>query len=109
MRIPAPIGRYARSVGIMRPVPGEGFEFRQVGKKGTDERSSRSGTMLNGSWPGWFAFFAMVIVLTACMHEPMVNPGETLDEDDGEAIAEPRAVDTLVRADADVAPIFVQY
>lgn len=108
-----PIGRYARSVGILRPVPGEGFEFREVGKKGTHERSSPSGPMRSRPRTGRFVFFATVIALAACMHEPMVNPGETLDEEGGEAIEEPRSLDTLdrslVRADADMAPIFVQH
>lgn len=113
MRIPTPIGRFARSVGIVRPVPGEGFEFRKAGMKGTDDRSSPSGAMRSRPWPGRFAFFTMVTILAACMHEPVVSPGETIHEDDGDAVAESRAMDTcdrtIVRAEPEVAPIFVQH
>lgn len=112
LRIIDPIGRYARSVRIERPVPCEGFEFRKIGT-GADERRSTSGMIRINTCASRFAFFAMVVILTACVHGPTVNPGETIRDDDGQAAAEPRSVDTcdrsIARAEPDGAPIFVQH
>ena len=112
-RIIDPIGRYARSVGIVRPVPREGFEFRKLVMKDPGQPRSPSGALRYNPLPGSFAFFAIVAILTACTHAPMVSPGETISEDDDDAAVEIRAMDTcdrsIAHAELEAAPIFVQH
>ena len=65
----------------------------------------------NNSWPAAIIIFGMSTLLTACVHEPMVSPGETIT-DDGGGGTEPEPEDTCDQSvayfDQEVLPIFEQ-
>lgn len=111
MRFIALIRGCARSVGIAVPLPAKRPDVRSPAMQGA--HAGRAFNKMNRPSPQTIVVAAVALsaLLSACTHEPMVSPGETIT-DDGGGGTDPEPEDTcdqtIAYFEQDVLPIFVQ-
>lgn len=110
MRYDLPIRTAARFVGVSLPLPVVWPEFRVDDKRRMSDPMNTQPAMLMRYI---LLLSYMAVFLTACQHEPMIVPGEAIDDGGGGGGVEPEPEDTcdenIAYFEQDVLPIFVQY